>query len=214
MLKAALFDLDGTLLDTLEDLTDAVNYVLGTLGYPLRTNDEIRSFLGYGAKYLVECSLPEGVDRADEILEEFKDYYAENCQSRTKPYDGILPLLRTLKARGIKIAIVSNKPDEGVQKLDWQYFEGVADLACGERAGIARKPAPDMVLAALKTLGVEAAEAVYIGDSEVDVQTAKNAGVPMIAVSWGFRSEQELRAAGAEVIAADPKELEALLLKM
>lgn len=212
--RAVLFDLDGTLLDTLEDLADAANYTLRTMGRRERSIEEIRAFVGNGARRLLELSLGEGstAEEIERALDIFRPYYEENCRAKTAPYAGAVEAMRELSARGKKIAIVSNKPDEGVQRLVPLYFAGLVDLAVGERAGIRRKPAPDMVNAALETLGVTAQEAVYVGDSEVDVQTAKNAGTMFLAVSWGFRTRQQLVEAGAETIAETVEEMQALLV--
>ncbi len=209
---AVLFDLDGTLLDTLEDLRDAANHALRALGRPERTLDEVRSFVGNGAELLMRRAL----DGADEetvrrALELFRPYYAGHCQEKTKPYDGVLELMAELKRQGFRIAIVSNKPDEAVRVLAEQYFGGLADAAMGETAERRRKPAPDMVNDALARLGVERRRAVYVGDSEVDIQTAGNAGLEIVSVCWGFRSREQLVEAGAVEIAGDAAQLRALL---
>ncbi len=206
--KAILFDLDGTLLDTLEDLKDAANHTLRTMNRSERSLEQVRAFVGNGARRLMELVL-ETEDEADieRALSIFRPYYEEHCQIKTAPYAGILDAMRVLREGGKKLAIVSNKPDEGVQALTKRYFGELIDYAVGERPGIARKPAPDMILAALSVLGVTAEETVYVGDSEVDVQTAKKAGTMLLAVDWGFRSKQQLLTAGAEQIAETVEEM-------
>lgn len=181
-----LFDLDGTLLNTLEDLQDSVNYVMDSMGYPRRTLEETRRFVGNGAARLLVQAVPEGGD-AQEALRRFQAYYPAHCQIKTAPYPGIPEALRTLAER-YPVAIVSNKPDAAVKPLCADYFPGI--FALGERAGCPRKPAPDMVWAALGEIGADTC--VYVGDSEVDVLTAKNAGVPCLSVTWGFRREEEI----------------------
>ena len=184
-----IFDLDGTLLNTLEDLTDSINWAMQKYGYPLHTIDEVRSFVGNGLHKLVERALPDGVteEKTEEIFSDFTTHYKENCAVKTRPYDGILELLEELEKREIKIGIVSNKGDAAVKELNQHYFNGKIKVAIGERAGIKRKPAKDSVIEALKELSSKKEDAVYIGDSEVDVMTAKNAGLFGISVTWGFR---------------------------
>lgn len=213
--ELVLFDLDGTLLNTLEDLADSMNAVLRQSGYPERSLAEIRNFVGNGIKKLVKRSAPEDT-KAEEIVrmyETFLPYYKEHCADKTKPYEGIQELLAKLRDNGIKLAVVSNKADAAVKELCEQYFPDFFKEAVGERAGIARKPAPDTIYEVLRNLNIEKEKAVYIGDSEVDVQTANNAGLDCIAVSWGFRDEPVLKAAGAETIVSAPEEVSALLLK-
>lgn len=194
-----IFDLDGTLLNTLYDLKNAVNYSLEKFGFQRRTLEEVRKAVGNGLKMLVKRSLPNDAseETVETVLAEMKGYYALHCHDETVPYEGILDLLRTLKAEGYSLAIVSNKADAMVQTLNRVFFDDIFDFALGESQNYARKPAPDMVFAAMDALGKNA---VYIGDSEVDLLTAKNAGLPCLAVSWGFRSEADLRSAGAENI--------------
>ena len=186
MKTGILFDLDGTLLDTLEDLKDGVNYALGTLGYPERTLEEVRRFVGNGARKLMELAVPEDAD-GEEAFRVFKPYYDSHCQVKTKPYAGIPVALEHLKEK-YPIAIVSNKPDSAVKALCADYFPGI--YALGEAAGCPRKPAPDMVFKAMDAIGVDSC--IYVGDSEVDVLTAKNANVPCLSVLWGFRDRAEL----------------------
>ncbi len=210
----AIFDLDGTILDTLDDLSDAMNHVLQVNGYPLRTKEEIRERVGNGIMKLILRSLPEQVSeqRQQELLAEFKEYYGAHCADRTRPYEGIPELLQALKQRGIRLAVVSNKADFAVQELCKEYFPGIFDVTVGEREGVRRKPAPDSVQEVLKALEENVSGAVYIGDSEVDVQTAANAKMAGLAVTWGFRSEEDLKAAGAERLIHQPQDLlEAIL---
>ena len=196
-----LWDLDGTLLATLEDLMDGVNYALHQFGLSPRTYEEIRQFVGNGAANLISRAV-EG--RADdrEVLDTFKTYYNAHCQVKTKPYDGILEALAQLGEK-YPMAIVSNKPDSAVKPLCQQYFPGI--YALGERAGCPRKPAADMVFAAMKDIGVETC--VYVGDSEVDIATAKNAGVKCLSVLWGFRDKDALIDAGGQYFCDDTAQL-------
>ena len=201
--KAILFDLDGTLLDTLEDMADALCRTMDRFGLPHRTLKEVRSFVGNGAKRLVELATGAEGDRLAEILAVYKEDYDRNYLIKTAPYPGIMQLLDELHAAGCLVGIVSNKPDSTVQSLSEALFQGKADIAVGEKAGIRRKPAPDTVLAAMEALGVTTAETVYVGDSEVDIMTARAAGVPCISVTWGFRDRDVLQEAGAETFAED-----------
>ena len=212
--QTAIFDLDGTLLDTLEDLYRAVNHALRDHGLPLRTRDEICSFVGNGVELLVRRSLPMGYteETASSVLSAFKTTYAAVCKDNTKPYEGILPLLSTLRERGIRIAVVSNKFDAATKALCAEYFGELVEVAVGERADIRKKPAPDTVFEALTALGASAAGAVYIGDSEVDIQTAKNCDMDCISVTWGFKDTDFLLANGAKTLAHTPDELLGLLL--
>ena len=196
-----LWDLDGTLLDTLEDLMDGVNYALNEFGLPPRTYEEIRQFVGNGAANLISRAV-EG--RADDkaVLDTFKPYYNAHCQVKTKPYEGVLEALAQLGEK-YPMAIVSNKPDSAVKPLCEQYFPGI--YALGERAGCPRKPAADMVFAAMKDIGVETC--VYVGDSEVDIATAKNAGVKCLSVLWGFRDKDVLIDAGGAYFCDDTAQL-------
>ena len=195
MKTGILFDLDGTLLDTLEDLMDATNYALATYGHPARTLQEIRRFVGNGAENLILKALPE--DRKEDLtktLATFRTYYNAHCQVKTRPYDGVLEALKTLGEK-YPIAIVSNKPDSAVKPLCADYFPGIYGL--GETAGCPRKPAADMVFKAMKEIGVD--RCVYVGDSEVDVLTSQNAGVPCVCVLWGFRDKEDMEAVGGSI---------------
>lgn len=211
--ETVIFDLDGTLLDTLEDLADAVNYALRTMEMPERTIKEVQSFVGNGVKRLMELSVPDGFanPKFAEAFEKFKAYYGVHCNDKTRVYDGVLPLLKELKAEGYALAIVSNKLDGAVKELAEIYFEGVVPVAIGEKEGVLRKPAPDTVYKALEELHMPAESAVYVGDSDVDLMTAKNAGLPCISVLWGFRSETFLREHGAERFARTPQEVKRFL---
>ena len=211
--KTVVFDLDGTLLDTLEDLCDSTNYALARFGYPARTLAEIRSFVGNGIGKLIERALPNDTAEAERnaVLAEFKAHYAKNCNNKTKAYEGICDMLNALKERGVNIAVVSNKVDSAVKDLCTRYFPGIFKVAVGEKEGVCRKPAPDSVFAAMEALGAEKGSTVYIGDSEVDIETAENADIDMIAVSWGFRDKAALELLGDITIASTVKELELLL---
>lgn len=200
-MTGVIFDLDGTLLDTLEDLKDAVNHVLEQFGYPQRTMEEIRRFVGNGAANLIRQAVPEGVD-PQPVLAAFHAFYDTHCRIKTGPYEGIMEMLEELREQ-YPVAVVSNKPDTAVKALCAEYFPGV--YARGESADCPRKPAPDMVHQAMEALGVE--RCVYVGDSEVDVVTAKNAGVPCLTVLWGFRDREELEQAGATHFCAHPKQI-------
>lgn len=185
--------MDGTLLNTLEDLLDATNYALEQCGYPKRTLSELRRFVGNGAENQIRMSLPEGSAQQEvqRVLGIYKPYYTAHCQVKTRPYDGIREALERLKGK-YPIAIVSNKPDSAVKALCAEVFPGT--YALGEAPGCPRKPAPDMVRKACRAIGVE--RCVYVGDSEVDVLTAKNAGAPCLSVLWGFRDRADIAAAG------------------
>ena len=194
MKTGILFDLDGTLLDTLEDLLDATNYALQKFGFPERTLPELRQFVGNGALNQIRLSCPEGtpMETVQQVLETYKPYYTAHCQIKTKPYDGVLGALEQL-VETYPIAIVSNKPDSAVKELCAQYFPGI--YALGETADCPRKPAPDMVHKALSAIGADTC--IYVGDSEVDVLTAQNANVPCLSVLWGVREREDMDAAGA-----------------
>lgn len=205
-----VFDLDGTLLDTLEDLATSVNHALCSHGLPQRSLKEIRSFLGNGIRYLMKKSVGDDLKVIDfeEVFDTFREYYVKHCLDRTKPYAGIMPLLDTLKERGVKMAIVSNKLDPAVQELNERFFSNHIAVAVGESSSVRRKPNPDAVLKSLKDLGSKRGEAVYVGDSEVDLQTAKNAGLPCILVLWGFRDRDFLESLpGAENFVEKPEDL-------
>lgn len=213
--KTVIWDLDGTLLDTLDDLKDSVNTSLEEYGYPARTKQEIRSFVGNGIRKLVELSVPNGENNPDfdKIFKFFKLHYEKNCNNKTKAYDGIIPLLNKLKEDGISMAIVSNKSDFAVKELADIYFKEFISSAIGESDNIRRKPYPDSVFKAVKELGADKASCVFIGDSEVDIKTAENSGIDCLSVSWGFRTEEQLIKNGAAKVIATPKELELYLFE-
>lgn len=207
--KLAIFDLDGTILDTLADLTDSTNYALRENGFAEHTIEEVRFFVGNGIRKLMERAVPKGTDAAviDRVHKTFTAHYKAHCADKTKPYPGITKLLCALRDAGIKTAVVSNKADYGVQTLCQDYFFGLFDFAVGEREGIRRKPCPDSVNEVLEKLGIVREDAVYIGDSDVDVETAKNAGLPCISVTWGFRDRKFLIEHGAVKFVDRPEEL-------
>ncbi len=210
-----IFDLDGTLLDTLDDLMDATNHALAQLGYPARTRKEVESFVGNGVAKLMERAVPPGTGHADiaRALDIFKPYYALHSKDKTAPYPGILETLRALRAKGCRLAVVSNKFDAAVKVLAQDYFPGLMDLAAGENEaeGVPKKPDPTMVLQTMTALGSTPARTVYVGDSDVDLQTAKNAGLPCISVTWGFRSREFLLRHGADIFIDAPGELAELV---
>lgn len=211
--KAVIFDLDGTLLDTLEDLAAAVNHILGTYGYPLRTKQQVRKALGNGLERLLRLSVPASIEetRFQQMLGEFKPYYFAHCNEKTGAYPGIPELLGSLQRQGVAMAIVSNKAQPAVTELCRQYFGAYMQVAIGESAGVKRKPAPDTVLKALEILDVAKEDAVYVGDSEVDKATADNVGMDCILVSWGFRDRALLDSLRAWKIVATPYEIEEVI---
>ena len=206
-----IFDLDGTLLDTLEDLTSSVNYALQTNGYQTHSMDEVRMMVGNGVGKLIQRALPQDTSegKKTEVLSSFRNHYLKHSEDTTKPYDGIIEILQKLKERGKKVAVVSNKFDKATKRLCMKYFEGLVDIALGEDEanGIHKKPAPDMVFKAMKELGSAPNECVYIGDSDVDIDTASNAGIICISVLWGFRSMEFLCNHGAKLFAKTPSEI-------
>lgn len=212
-IKCLIFDLDGTLLDTLEDLRDAVNFALRKFGKPEITLTEARRYVGNGVAKLVARSLIKGEKDPDfpEVLAAMRRYYAAHTVRKTKPYQGIAETLRTLRNKGFKTAIVSNKPERAVRKLVKRFFPSLCDAALGDKPDRERKPAPDAVWEALRLLGAKPEEALYIGDSEVDMQTARNAKIPVAAVSWGFRDKEDVAPYKPEIYAKTPKELAKLL---
>ena len=215
-IKAVIWDLDGTLLNTLDDLAASVNAALAMNGMPLRSTEEVRAFVGNGIRNLMMRAVPggEATPAFDKALEDFPRHYGAHSRDRTRPYDGILEMLDKLSAAGVKHAIVSNKIDFAVKELSRAYFGERMCAAIGDDPSRARKPAPDSVLAAMREMGVTAQETVYVGDSDVDVLTARNAGVPCVAVLWGFRDEACLRAAGAERLARTPDELREIIERL
>ncbi len=200
--KVAVFDMDGTILNTLDDMTVACNYTLDLMGMPRRTKDEVRMFVGNGIPKLVERIAPEGTDEETlkKMLDAFMPFYSAHSMDKTGPYPGIPELLKRLKNKGIKLACVSNKADAAMRKLCEVFFNGLFDDAEGERAGVNKKPAPDMVWVALDKMGAKKEEAVYIGDSNVDFETAVNSGLDCISVTWGFRTRESLEKLGPKFI--------------
>jgi len=204
-----IFDMDGTLLNTIGDIADSVNYILKKYGYPLRTYEEIRNFVGNGSERLMEQALPEGRNNPgfEKYLKEYKHYYLENNNNKTSPYEGVMELLEELTRKNYKIAIVSNKNDNNIKDLNRIYFSDYIKTAIGESKDMKRKPAPHMVFNALKELNSNIENSVYVGDSEVDIDTAGNAGIPCISVCWGFRDKEFLKKHGAEYLIDEPYEL-------
>ena len=212
-MKAVIFDLDGTLLNTLQDLCNSTNAALTQYGYPTRSLDEVRSFVGNGVKLLILRALgvekPEDCPDFDQVFTAFRAHYAIHSNDCTCAYPGIIELLKKLKEAGAPLAIVSNKLDPAVKQLNDIYFKDYISVAIGENeaAGVKKKPAPDTVYAALNELGVSAEKAVYVGDSEVDIETAENAGIPCMSVTWGFRDREWLTAHGAKVLYDTPEQV-------
>lgn len=213
--KAAIFDMDGTILNTLQDLQNATNYALREHNFPERTYEEVRNFVGNGVQKLIERALPEGSsdETVQTVLASFKTYYKVHSTDTTAPYEGIPEAIKKLREAGIKTAVVSNKPDFGVQDLVKDFFPNLFDAALGEKAGIAKKPAPDMVNSALDSLAVSKADSVYIGDSDVDFMTAKNSGLSFIGCSWGFKGRSFLEKLGAGTIVDNAEQLVQEILK-
>lgn len=211
MKKTVIFDLDGTLLNTLDDLADSTNYALSKFGYPTRTIEEVRQFVGNGVAKLIERAIPDGKNNPnfEKCLSIFKENYAQNMYNKTAPYNGIIEMLSNLKSKGIKIAVVSNKFDLAVKELCKKYFEGFIDFAAGENEsqGIKKKPAPDTVISVLNEFNFAPEDAVYVGDSDVDIMTAKNSKMPCISVTWGFRDEKFLLENGATILINAPSEI-------
>lgn len=212
-IRSVLFDMDGTLLNTLDDLRDSVNFALTQFSFPTRTLEEIRRFVGNGVKKLMERAVPNGLDNPqfDACFAVFLDYYKTHNAIKTAPYEGVIPVLTALRDRGIRVAVVSNKIDNALQDLTKLYFGDLVEVAVGNREGLACKPSSDTVFAALRDLGEAADTAIYVGDSDVDVQTARNSGLPCVSVLWGFRTRDDLLAVGADTFAETPEELLAYL---
>lgn len=209
MKKAAIFDLDGTLLYTLEDLTDSTNYALGCFNYSPCTVSQVRSYVGNGVRLLIARAIPQGEDNPvfEECLKTFKSHYKNNMYNKTKPYDGVMEILTRLKKLGIKTAVVSNKFDTATKELCSHYFDKKIDIAIGESKNIKKKPSPDSVLEVINVFKLNKSDCVYIGDSEVDIQTAKNAGIDCISVNWGYKDTDFLKNNGANCIVENCKEL-------
>lgn len=209
MYNTYIFDLDGTLLSTLGDLAASCNYALRTNGLPERTIDEVRQFVGNGVKKLMERAIPGGLDndKFDKTYADFRQHYMQHNLDTTKPYDGVMEMLEELRKRGKKVAVVSNKFYAATQELCRYFFGDIVPVAIGEREDIRKKPAPDTVLEAMRQLGVTAERAVYIGDSDVDIDTARNSGMPCISVLWGFRDKEFLLEHGATTLVSTPEEI-------
>ena len=207
--ETVVFDMDGTILNTIDDIAGAVNYILKKYELPLRTVEEVKGFVGNGLKRTLLLSVPEGCseDFVDSIFDEFTEYYKNHSNIYTQPYDGIVDALKELKRRGYKLAVVSNKRHEAVVKLCDTFYKGLFDTMLGETEGINRKPAPDMVNLVLDRLKSDKSRSVYVGDSDVDIKTANNSGLNGIYVSWGFRSKGFLISEGAECIVNTPEQL-------
>lgn len=216
MKDTVIFDLDGTLLDTLDDLTDSMNVILEQFSYPCHTREAICSFVGNGIHRLVELAVPEGTDQEqiEAVFVAFKEYYGAHCLEKTAPYKGIMELLTALKEGGYKVGIVSNKADAPVKTLAKYFFDGYVSTAIGERPMVRKKPAKDTVVEAMKELGSMGETCVYVGDSDVDIQTAKNAEIDCISVTWGFRTKEFLKECGGTVFAEKPMEILPIIKEM
>lgn len=210
----AIFDLDGTILDTLCDLRDSVNFALAKNALSTRSTDEIRAFVGNGIRLLIERAVPENTQEEiiDKCFDDFKTHYKDNSANSTKPYDGIIDILNELKSNGVKIAVVSNKADFAVQRLMLKYFPRVFHFAVGEKEGVRRKPCPDSVFAAMEFLKADKNKTIYIGDSDVDIETARNSGIPCIAVTWGFRDKEVLENLNPEYIIDKPFQITEIIV--
>ncbi len=205
--KAVIFDLDGTLLNTLDDLFISVNYALEHFDFPLRTKDEVKSFIGNGIRDLMTKSCPKDVENFEEVLAFFKAHYSVHSQDNTRPYDDIVELLETLNKNNVKCAIVSNKFDGAVQELKEKYFKGLFSVAVGESPNVRKKPAPDSVLKVMELLNVNKDEVVFVGDADTDIETSKNASIKCISVLWGFRSKEFLEERGGKIFVEKPLEI-------
>lgn len=215
MKKIIIFDLDGTLLNTLDDLADSTNIVMKAFGYPQHSKEDIRNFVGNGVAKLIERAIPNGKENKNynKCLDMFKEIYPKNMYNKTAPYQGITDMLKSLKEKGLIIAVVSNKFDLAVKELCEKYFPNLIDFCAGEneKEGIRKKPAPDTVLKVLEQYNLKNNDAIYVGDSEVDIQTAQNSDMPCISVSWGFKDREFLTNNGAEIIINTPTEITDIL---
>lgn len=205
--KAVIFDLDGTLLNTLDDLYLSVNYALEHFKYPLRTKEEVKGFVGNGIRDLMTKSCPKDIDNFEECLQFFKEYYSLHSQDNTRPYDDIVSLLEKLNQQGIKCAIVSNKFDGAVKELAEKYFNGLITVAVGESPNVNKKPAPDSVLKVMELLDVKNDEVIFVGDADTDIETSKNASIKCVSVLWGFRSKEFLLEKGGSIFVKKPLEI-------
>lgn len=211
MKKAVIFDLDGTLLNTVSDIANAVNAALWENGLPYRSVDEVRRFVGNGARKLIERCVEGDSSKYGAVMAAFESIYGEDCLNQTRPYSGVMQLLRRLKEDGYALGVLSNKPDFAVAKLCDHFFGGLLDFSVGQKDGVKVKPDPTLLLAELEAIGADKSETVYVGDGETDVECARAAGVAFVGVDWGYRSERRLRDAGAEKIACCPQELYKLI---
>lgn len=216
MINTIIFDLDGTLLNTIDDISDSMNSTLTHFNKPRRTLAEIKSFVGNGARQLVKLSVPTNTseEEVDDIFNYYLNHYKENIQKKTRPYDGVFELLEALHIEGYNLAILSNKPDNGVKELNKQYFSTYITYAFGETAGIPKKPAKDGVLRAISAMNVDINSCIYVGDSEVDVMTAKNSNIPSIACTWGFRTRDELILHNPTYLVDKPLEILDLIISL
>ena len=211
--EAVFFDLDGTVIDTLQNITDAINHTMRHFGLRTFSGEELKPHLGWGVDYLMRKLIPDLSEaQIAQILEYYRPYYAKHTTENTPLYPGILPMMRRLKQQGLPLALISNKPDSAVQPLMDLYFRDLLSFTIGEQPGIARKPAPDMLRLAAETLHVELSRCLYVGDTEVDIQTAENTGIDCVCVTWGFRTREALARAGAVRIADTAEELLRLIL--
>ncbi|MCH5197799.1 MAG: HAD-IA family hydrolase [Oscillospiraceae bacterium] len=207
--KLIIFDMDGTILNTLPDLSASLNHALKKNGLPERSLSEVRSFVGNGIRKLIERGVPEGTNKelTDKVYSDFSEHYEQNCANATAPYDGITEVITEIRNRGMKTAVVSNKIDSAVKQLAEEYFGSLFDMCVGESDKIKKKPAPDEVEAVLRELNIKKEEALFVGDSEVDIETSKNAGLPIISVTWGFKDREFLLSNGAKTLIDKPQEL-------
>lgn len=209
MRKLVIFDLDGTLLYSLEDLMNSVNFALAVFGYELRTMEEISSYVGNGVQYLLRQAVPDNISEEDFQLcfECFKDHYSKHCCDKTRPYDGVIEMLKILKAKGVKVGIVSNKYQSAADETCKHYFDGLYDMVLGESDVCRRKPSPDGINIMCEKFGVEKNEAIFFGDSEVDIKTGDNAGVYCVSVLWGYRDRDFLSRNGAKLFVSNPLDI-------
>lgn len=209
MIKGIIFDLDGTLLNTVDDIKNSLNFVLEENNFPLRTEEEVKSSLGYGSLSLIKDSLPKDTteDTINKIYNDYVSHYTKNNNNFTKPYEDIMTLLKLLKANKYLLAITSNKMQEAVTELNQETFLGLIDVAIGERKSLKLKPDPEMIVLALDELGLSNEEVLYVGDTEVDLLTAKNANLKSIAVTWGFRTKKELLKHSPDYVIDSPLDL-------
>lgn len=213
MINIVIFDLDGTLLYTLENLKESTDFALAKYNYAPISLEQTKDFVGNGIRKLIEKAIPNGQKNInfEECLKTFKNHYSQNMYTKTRPYDGIMKMLENLKGKGIKTAVVSNKFDSAAKELCEKYFENLIDFVIGQSEKIPQKPSPEGVFEVIKHFGGNAQNCIYVGDSEVDIKTAKNANIPCISVSWGYRSKDLLKKEGAEIIVDKPEEILALL---